>query len=113
MKPDAFEKVMKLASVELRDAKDLLTSIGLTAQGNAQRLTPVATGTLRRSITNRVEGNAVYIGTAVEYAPFVEYGTRFMPARSYLGQGIEDSRDAIERLAAEFGGKLFEKVGRG
>lgn len=113
MKPDRFEKVMKDAAGMLKAPQELLTDIGLLAQGNAQRLTPVATGTLRRSITNRIEGNAVYIGTAVEYAPFVEYGTSRMAAQPYLQPGIDNSLSDVERLAADFGFKLFEGVAKG
>ena len=36
---------------------------------------PVQTGRLRGSITVNVEGNTAEIGTNLEYAPFVEYGT--------------------------------------
>ena len=62
--------------------------IGLKAEGYAKRLCPVGTvestgkkgyrgGTLRNSITHvtRPDEKAVYIGTNVEYAPHVEYGT--------------------------------------
>lgn len=113
MKPQAFEKAMKSAAQELSSPKQMLTEIGLIAQAGAQRLTPVRTGTLRRSISSRVEGNAAYIGTSVEYAPFVEYGTRYMAARPYLSAGIEASRSEIERKAAEYGAKILDKVGRG
>ena len=46
------------------------------------------TGRLRNSITYAVEENAVLVGTAVEYAGFVENGTMKMPARPYLRPGI-------------------------
>lgn len=113
MKPDQFAKAMKSAAEALRDPKDLLTQIGLVAQGNAARRSPVRTGTLRRSITSRVEGNVAYIGTAVEYAVFVSGGTRYMAARPFLQEGIEDSRPQIERLAHDFGAKVLDKVSRG
>lgn len=52
-----------------------LRSIGQTAEGYAKDDCPVDTGRLRNSITNQVvdEEKAVYIGTNVEYAPYVEY----------------------------------------
>lgn len=55
-----------------------LEKCGLTAEGYAKRLVaPVNTGNLRNSITHTVdeEEPAVYIGTNVEYAPYVELGT--------------------------------------
>ena len=41
----------------------------ITAQG------AVDTGRLRNSITKAVEDQTVYVGTNVEYAPYVEFGT--------------------------------------
>lgn len=54
-----------------------LEKCGLTAEGYAKKLCPVDTGNLRNSITFNVDEkeNAVYIGTNVEYAPYVELGT--------------------------------------
>jgi len=54
-----------------------LERCGEQAEGYAKDLTPVDTGNLRNSITHQVdEGeSAVYIGTDVEYAPYVELGT--------------------------------------
>lgn len=54
-----------------------LERCGLQAEGYAKDLTPVDTGNLRNSITHQVseDGLEVYIGTNVEYAPYVELGT--------------------------------------
>lgn len=69
---------------EYRDEK--LEEIGQRAEDYAQRLTPVGTpestgiagyrgGTLRKSITHKVIDDTVYVGSNVEYAPYVELGT--------------------------------------
>lgn len=43
------------------------------------------TGALAGSYTAVPAGPATWVvGTNIEYAPFVEYGTRFMPAQSHL-----------------------------
>lgn len=54
-----------------------LERVGLQAEGYAIDLAPVDTGRLQNSITHTVvpEEVAVYIGTNVEYAPYVELGT--------------------------------------
>lgn len=59
-----------------------LTSVGLQAENDVRNVTPVDTGNLRNSITSRVkmDENAVYIGTNVEYAPHQELGTSKMKA---------------------------------
>ena len=53
-----------------------LEAIGLTAEGHAKKETPVDTGRLRNSISHAVEDRAAYIGTNVEYAPYVELGAQ-------------------------------------
>lgn len=54
-----------------------LEEIGLAAERFAKRACPVDTGRLRNSITHALNAAAqeVYIGTNVEYAPYVELGT--------------------------------------
>lgn len=69
-----------------------LTIIGLKIEKYAKALCPVGTpestgkkgyrgGTLRNSITYQVDGDQVWIGSNVEYAPYVELGTgpNFVP----------------------------------
>lgn len=54
----------------------------------AKRLCPVDTGRLRSSITHSVErdgrGLVGFVGTNVEYAIYVEFGTRYMRAQPFL-----------------------------
>lgn len=54
-----------------------LERCGMEAEGYAKDLAPVDTGNLRNSISHKVdpEEPAVYIGTNVEYAAFVELAT--------------------------------------
>ena len=54
-----------------------LEKCGLTAEGYANKMCPVDTGNLRNSITHTVDEEelAAYIGSAVEYAAYVELGT--------------------------------------
>ena len=64
-----------LAALE-RAKKRGLEAIGLTAEGHAKNETPVDTGRLRNSISHATDDEAAYIGTNVEYAPYVELGAR-------------------------------------
>lgn len=54
-----------------------LEECGLVAEGYAKKLQIPDTGNLRNSITHVVDEDepAAYIGTNVEYAPYVELGT--------------------------------------
>jgi hypothetical protein len=49
--------------------KDVLETIGSQAESFAKAKCPVDTGNLRNSISHAVEGETVYIGTDVFYAP--------------------------------------------
>ena len=63
-----------------------LETCGLVAEGYAKKLAPVDTGNLRNSITHEVDDGepAAYIGTNVEYAPYVCLGTIHMKAQPFL-----------------------------
>lgn len=54
-----------------------LEKCGLTAEGYAKKLAPEDEGTLRNSITHKVVESemAAYVGTNLEYGPYVELGT--------------------------------------
>jgi hypothetical protein len=67
--PEDFEKDINA------NKHAVLTQIGLLVQGDAKRLCPVDTGRLRKSIDYTIEGDMVYIGSDVEYAADIEYGT--------------------------------------
>jgi HK97 gp10 family phage protein len=67
-----------------------LTAIGMAAEAHAKRnLYPghgLDTGRLRNSVGNQVvmDEKAVYIGTNVEYAPYVELGTSRSRPKPFL-----------------------------
>lgn len=77
-----------------------LTMIGLKAEGNAKNACPVDTGRLRNSITNAIdtEEKAVYIGTNVEYAPYVELGTSSRKPHPYLKPAAADHGDEYRAI---------------
>ncbi len=55
--------------------RQALEAIGATAERHAKAITPVDTGRLKGSISHAADGEAAYIGTNVEYAPYVEFGS--------------------------------------
>lgn len=67
-----------------------LEAIGLTAEGYAKLACPVDTGRLRNSISHARDDEAAYIGTNVEYAPYVELGTSRMKPRPFLTPAAQD-----------------------
>ena len=78
-----------------------LEAIGLVAEGYAKENCPVDTGRLRNSISHQADDGAVYIGTNVEYAPYVELGTSKMAARPYLRPAAENHGDEYRALMEE------------
>lgn len=77
-----------------------LEEIGLTAEGYAKRACPVDTGRLRNSITHIVDedGALAVLGTNVEYAPFVELGTRHQKPQPYLKPAAEDHESTYRSI---------------
>lgn len=84
-----------------------LEEVGLAAEGFAKKkLTEnhsVDTGRLRNSVTHAIDmgEEAVYIGTNVEYAPYVELGTSRSKAKPYLKPAAQDHGTEYR--------KIFEK----
>ena len=71
MKVDYKDNSKQILSALEKGIKNGLEAIGLTAETYAKKATPVDTGRLRNSISHTVDGEAVYIGSNVEYAAFV------------------------------------------
>lgn len=69
-----------------------LEEVGLVAEGYAKRACPVDTGRLRNSITHILDEGTrhVIIGTNVEYAPYVELGTRRQKKQPFLKPAAND-----------------------
>jgi len=75
---------------------------------------PVDTGTLRRSLRemkqNKTPGRIEsQIGTDTEYAPHVEFGTRYQRAQPYLRPALDENTNEIQ---AAFETRLNQLIGR-
>lgn len=94
------------AKLENAQKRGLILSGILVAQ-RATGKSPVDTGRLKRSITHSMpkqQGRMSYrvdIGTNVEYAPYQEFGTRFMEPHSYLRPALKESRKDVINLIAK------------
>ena len=75
-----------------------LEAIGLTAERHAKKETPVDTGRLRNSISHAVKDRAAYIGTNVEYAPYVELGARGRDGKHMLQRAATEHTGEYKRL---------------
>lgn len=75
-----------------------LEAIGLVAEGHAKKLTPVDTGRLQNSISHATDDEAAYIGTNVEYGPYVELGSPTIKAHHMLQKAATEHTDEYKRL---------------
>lgn len=81
-------------NANLNDVKNIVRLNGSEMQRNAQRKAPVDTGHLRRSITLRYQdsGFTAKVKSEAEYAPYVEYGTRYMSAQPHVRPAFHEQK---------------------
>ena len=92
--PDVKDDIDKAVS-------DILDFAGLEIQRVARPLAPVDKGRLRQSITFVKETDRVYVGSTVDYAGYVEYGTVKQKAQPYLKPAFLNSIETINSKARE------------
>lgn len=96
---DNVKQILEATNEAINNA---LETIGNMAADYAAGLAPVDTGRLQNSITSEVSESekAVYVGTNVEYAPFVEYGHRTQSGKTVEGKPF--LKPAIESHLDEY-----------
>lgn len=75
-----------------------LEAIGINSETYAKQNTPVDSGRLRNSISHAVDDKAAYIGTNVEYAPYVELGARGRAGAHMLQRAATEHTDEYKQL---------------
>lgn len=87
-----------------------LEKVGLAAEANAKiEITKVVydtpqspsykrTGRLRNSLSHATDSSAAYIGTNVEYAAYVEFGTVSMKPRPYIKPAVLDHIEEYKEI---------------
>ena len=98
MKVDYKDNSEQVLSAMEKAKKTALEAIGLVAETYAKKETPVDTGRLRNSLTHTVKSDAAYIGTNVEYAPFVEFGSSRNRAHHMLKKAATEHTDEYKGL---------------
>ena len=101
MKVDYKDYTKEVLATKEKGKKKSIEANGLTAETYAKQETPVCTGRLRNSISHTVDGEAVYIGTNVEYAPYVELGTSRAKAHHMLQKAATEHSAEYKRLAED------------
>jgi len=104
---DAMKAMPGMVKNEMGKA---VVRIVLIIEREAKKRCPVDTGLLRSSITPVVESWASgYVGTNTEYAPYVEYGTKYAGAQPYFEPAFLAGQKAAPK---EFGKAMARAVAK-
>lgn len=83
----------------------ILEKLGQAGENNAKfeitALGAIDTGNLRNSISHTDDGEYAYIGTNVEYAPYVEMGTVKMQERPFLRNAVLNHQNEYKQIVEE------------
>lgn len=100
---DNLEKKLK-DNAKLSDVKKVVQTNTAELTRAMQRSAPVDTGFLRRSIVMQL-GNSGFVGSAgptAEYAPYLEWGTRYMAKQPFIAPNFNKQKrqfkSDLERL---------------
>lgn len=82
----------------MSDVKQIVRLNGAELNVNAQRKAPVDTGFLRRSIVFQLAsmGFEARVFATADYAPYLEWGTRFMAAMPFMGPAFRIQKEKFK-----------------
>lgn len=106
--------LLQLTDEGARATRREIKRAALAVEGGAKERCPVDTGRLRASVTHEVapDGLSAVVGTNVEYAPYIEFGTSRMHAQPFLFPALEAHRpEFIRRLQHELGAAFVRSGG--
>ena len=103
-KGDKFLKALKSGT------EKALRTGALIVEGDAVLRAPVDTGNLRASITHRVDGDEAIIGTNVEYAPYLEFGTSKQSPQPYLRPALDENKSQVRNIMGKIIGDEIRRA---
>lgn len=110
MKVTIIDNSAKFKDAFHKQLADALEEIGMEAESNAiievdravydtpESPNYVRTGRLRNSITHAKDADAAYVGSNLEYAPYVEMGTSRMRPRPFIKPAVENYLDDYKEI---------------
>lgn len=99
---DKLQKALK-DNVTMDDVKRVVRNNGAglqrKTQANADFTRGYQTGTTKRSIGLEMKdgGFTAEVEPTTEYAPYLEYGTRFMDAQPFVGPSFNEQKEQFKR----------------
>lgn len=106
MTPDEFViYIEKCAANSKSELQGVIDKAAAVCEAEAKQDCPVDTGNLRGSIHTTKGDLEDTVGTNVEYAPYVEYGTYKMGAQPYMQPGADAAYQKLTQLGKQM--KIF------
>lgn len=92
-----FDRFPSLRAEVEEAVERVVMKAALDVEAGAKQRVPVRTGHLKNSLqTTQTGKHSAVVGTAVRYAPYVEFGTRKQSPKPYLGPAAEHVRPAFK-----------------
>jgi len=100
------EKFKSIGKRVYTQQEQAVMQAGMVVERDAKINAPVDTGRLRNSIATRLSESSsnnisAEVGTNVQYAKSVEYGTSRMGAQPYLYPALENNKQKILKMLAK------------
>lgn len=89
-------------------SSQILRKAALDVEAEAKRLAPVDTGNLRGSIGVDLGAMSATIGPTASYGPYLEYGTRRMAPRPYMGPAFDKVAPSFEEALGKAAGSVLD-----
>lgn len=106
MTPDEFViYIEKCANTSKSELQGVIDKAAAVCEAEAKQDCPVDTGNLRGSIHTTKSDLEDTVGTNVEYAPYVEYGTYKMSAQPFMQPGADAAYQKLTQLGKQM--KIF------
>lgn len=108
----ALEQVLRAERAAIPEVLDV---VGQVATGEIRERAPLKTGRLRRSYTWEVDarGRWVEISSNVVYAPYQEFGTRYIGGKPHVRPGLDATLRQIPEIIAEGLARAARNAARG
>ena len=107
--------ISKAAELSGIDVMKVVMQQGRKVQKSAKDIVPVGkTGNLKGSIKRKSYKDqlSTVIYTILEYAPYVEYGTRKMKAQPFLLPALKENEESIKEAFREFTDNDIKRIVR-
>lgn len=102
MTPEEFVVYLDKSLVKSKsELQGVIDKAAAVCEAEAKQDCPVDTGNLRGSIHTTKGDLEDIVGTDVEYAPYVEYGTYKMSAQPYMQPGADAARQRLNEFGKQ------------